>query len=97
MVGDLDSTSRSTGRLKNGRLTLEIIHRLGEAHDVGADDNIWGLTWSVQNLDAAHDRLSKAGLNVSDIRKGRKPGSRVFTVRDGTLDVPTLFISHMPR
>ena len=77
-----------------GGLTLEVIHRLGEAHDPAGDDSIWGITWEVADLEAARARLEKAGRNVSDIRTGRKPGSMVFTVRDGTLDVPTLFIAH---
>jgi hypothetical protein len=31
------------------------------------------------------------------MRKGRKPGSSVFTVCDGTMAVPTLFIAHQPQ
>lgn len=77
-----------------GGLTLEVIHRLGEAHDADADDSIWGVTWEVADLEAAQERLIAAGRNVSEVREGRKPGSTVFTVRDGTLDVPTLFIAH---
>ena len=77
-----------------GGLTLEVIHRLGEAHDPSGQDSIWGLTWAVPDLEAARRRLDEAGLTVSEIRTGRKPGSRVFTVKDGTLGVPTLFISH---
>jgi catechol 2,3-dioxygenase-like lactoylglutathione lyase family enzyme len=80
-----------------GGLTLEVIHRLGEDHDTATDDSIWGLTWETDDLAAAHARLSAAGRNVSEIRTGRKPGSEVFTVRDGTQDVPTLFIAHAPR
>ena len=79
---------------QNSGLTLEVIHRLGEAHTSDADDKIWGLTWAVADLEAAHARLSSAGLTVSDMRTGRKPGSRVFTVKDGTLGIPTLFIAH---
>ncbi|MEM1037510.1 MAG: VOC family protein [Pseudomonadota bacterium] len=77
-----------------GGLTLEIIHRLDQGHDRDGNDTIWGITWAVNDLEAARERLSEQGLNVSDIRTGRKPGSRVFTVRDGTLQVPTLFIQH---
>lgn len=77
-----------------GGLTLEVIHRLGETHDPSAQDTIWGLTWAVADLEAAHARLSGAGLTVSEIRTGRKPGSTVFTVKGGTLGVPTLFIAH---
>lgn len=80
-----------------GGLTLEVIHRLGEAHDMSADDTIWGLTWETDDLAAAHARLSAAGLDVSERRIGRKPGSEVFTIRNGTQGVPTLFIAHTPR
>ena len=80
-----------------GDLTLEVIHRLGDEHDAAGPDKLWGMTWAVEDLDAAHARLSQAGRDISDIRTGRKPGSRVFTIRDGTLGVPTLFIDHAPR
>jgi len=82
---------------RTGGLTLEIIHRLDETHDPDTPDSLWGLTWAVDDLTAAHARLNQAGLSISEIRPGRKPGSSVFTVRDGTLGVPTLFISHSPR
>ena len=36
--------------------------------------------------------LAAAGLDVSNIRPGRKPGTRVFTLRNGTCNVPTLFV-----
>lgn len=80
-----------------GGLTLEVIHRLGQDHDPEADDQIWGLTWETDDLSAARARLINAGLDVSEIRTGRKPGSDVFTVRNGTQGVPTLFIAHSTR
>ncbi len=82
---------------RTGGLTFEVIHRLDEANDPNGPDAIWGLTWAVDDLAAAHARLSGLGLNVSEARKGRKPGSTVFTLRDGTLNVPTLFIAHATR
>jgi len=33
-----------------------------------------------------------AGLDVAEVRLGRKPGTRVFTVRDKTCGVPTLVL-----
>jgi catechol 2,3-dioxygenase-like lactoylglutathione lyase family enzyme len=82
---------------RTGGLTLEVIHRLGQAHDPADPDSIWGLTWETDDLTAAHQRLSDAGLDLSEIRTGRKPGSEVFTVRNGTQNVPTLFIAHSTR
>lgn len=80
-----------------GGLTLEVIHRLDAPNDPEADDYLWGLTWEADDLEAAHERLSAAGLDLSEIRTGRKPGTHVFTVREGTQGIPTLFIAHSTR
>lgn len=80
-----------------GGLTLEVIHRLGETHEPSGPDSIWGLTWETDDLEAAHSRLASLGHNLSEIRTGRKPGTTVFTVRDHTQGVPTLFIAHAKR
>ncbi|MEM9740082.1 MAG: VOC family protein [Pseudomonadota bacterium] len=80
-----------------GGLTLEIVHRLDLDQDLSGPDSAWGLTWAVDDLECAHERLTAAGRDLSEIRKGRKPGSHVFTLRDGTLNIPTLFIAHSPR
>jgi len=80
-----------------GGLTLEIINRLGEDQDPNGPDSIWGLTWETDDLAAAHARLEASGHNLSEIRTGRKPGTTVFTVRDRTQGVPTLFIAHAKR
>lgn len=82
---------------KTGGLIFEIVNRLREDNDPSRNDSIFGLTWTVKDLKAAHARLEKVGLNISEIRTGRKPGTEVFTVRDGNLGVPTLFIAHSPR
>lgn len=79
---------------RTGGLTLEIINRLDETADPADNDHIWGLTWTVRDIEAAHARLAKAGVETSDVRKGRKPGTHVFTVKAKTLGVPTLFIAH---
>lgn len=79
---------------RTGGLTLEIVNRLDQASDPAANDHIWGLTWTVRDIEAAHARLAKSGIETSDVRKGRKPGTQIFTVKDKTLGVPTLFIAH---
>ncbi|MBC7770123.1 MAG: VOC family protein [Phycisphaerales bacterium] len=55
-------------------------------------DRLWGLSWRVADADATRARLAAAGLNVSEVRAGMKPGTRVFTVRDGTCGAPTLMV-----
>ena len=78
---------------RTGGLTVEIAHRLSQDEDAAGPDSFWGLTWRVGDIQAAHARLAVLGFNVSDVRTGRRAGTQVFTVRDGTLNVPTLFIS----
>ena len=38
------------------------------------------------------ERLVAGGVEVSEVRTGRKPGTRVATVRDRALGTPTLLI-----
>jgi len=74
-----------------GDLIVEIAHDLREAVSSGPD-RVRGLSWRVPDAGLARDRLQAAGLDVSEVRPGRKPGTRVFTVRDGTCGVPTLML-----
>lgn len=79
-----------------GDAVLEIAGSLGREEEVadhdGPRDRLWGVTWRVRDIEAAHGRLLEAGFDVSDVRTGRRPGTRVFTVRDRTGGVPTLII-----
>jgi catechol 2,3-dioxygenase-like lactoylglutathione lyase family enzyme len=59
-------------------------------------DNFGGLAWRTAEPDAAHARLTQAGFNVSELRSGRKPGTKVFTVRDAPAGVPTIILSAEP-
>ncbi len=57
-----------------------------------ARDAFGGLAWRTRDPDAAHTRLAEAGLDVSEVRDGRKPGSRVFTLRRSLPGGPSLVI-----
>ncbi len=74
-----------------GDMIMEIAHSLKNGAGDGPD-SIYGLTWRVADADAAQARMKAAGFNVSDVRVGRKPGTKVFTVRDKTCGVPTLML-----
>jgi catechol 2,3-dioxygenase-like lactoylglutathione lyase family enzyme len=92
-----------------GGVTIELANPLGaggsgevgEAADAEVatpdQDRLWGLSWRVPDADAARARLAAAGVDVSDVRKGRKPGTRVLTVRNGTCGVPTLLLEPADR
>jgi len=74
-----------------GDLIVELAHDLRAGVATGPD-RLWGLSWRTDEPSAAIIRLRGAGLDVSDARPGRKPGTHVFTVRDGTCGVPTLIL-----
>jgi len=75
-----------------GGVTVEVAAELGGAPADGAGDRLWGLSWRVGDADAARVRLAAAGFDVSEVRPGRRPGTRVLSVRDGTHGVPTLIL-----
>jgi catechol 2,3-dioxygenase-like lactoylglutathione lyase family enzyme len=74
-----------------GDTVVEVAHSLKEGVRDGPDAP-WGLSWRVGDVDAAHARMAAAGFGVSDVRTGRKPGTRVFTIRDAPASVPTLVL-----
>jgi catechol 2,3-dioxygenase-like lactoylglutathione lyase family enzyme len=75
-----------------GGLTVEIGGRLGADPDPESTDRFGGLAYQVPDADAAQSRLSAAGFDVSEVRDGHKPGTRVFTVRDAPAGVPILIL-----
>ena len=90
----LDRSHPDWGRLmffRCGDLIVEVTHRPGKQADA-AQDRLYGLCWRVADIDATHARLAQAGVDVSEIRTGRKPGTRVMTVRSATCGVPTLLV-----
>ena len=94
----LDRSHPDWGRLmffRCGDLIVEVTHRPGKQADAGRDrpqDRLRGMCWRVADIDATHARLTAAGVDVSEVRTGRKPGTRVMTVRNGTCGVPTLLV-----
>ncbi len=75
-----------------GGVTVEIASRLETKPDPSARDRLFGLAWQVPDADACHARLAAAGVEVSGVRAGHKPGTRVFAIESGTHGVATLVI-----
>jgi catechol 2,3-dioxygenase-like lactoylglutathione lyase family enzyme len=95
----LDRSHPDWGRLmffRCGDLIVEVVHRPQADPDL-AHDKVWGLSWRVADIDATRTRLTAAGVDVSDARAGRKPGTRVMTVRNGTCGIPTLLVERTAR
>jgi catechol 2,3-dioxygenase-like lactoylglutathione lyase family enzyme len=60
-------------------------------------DRFGGLAWRVTDPEAAQARIAAASFDVSEVRTGRKPGTKVFTVRDAPGGVPTLMLMPSPE
>jgi catechol 2,3-dioxygenase-like lactoylglutathione lyase family enzyme len=99
----LDRTHQDWGQLmffRCGDLIVEVVRRPIAGADTTRDksmDKLWGLSWRVADIDAARERLLASGIDVSEVRIGRKPGTRVMSVRDGTCGIHTLFLERTPR
>ena len=79
-----------------GGITVELAHKISTG--VGNQpDKLWGLSWKVPDIEAAHARLLERNFAVTSIRAGRRLGTRVFTVRDNTLGIPTLILGEQAR
>jgi catechol 2,3-dioxygenase-like lactoylglutathione lyase family enzyme len=79
-----------------GDLVVEIAHDLKKGVS-DRPDHLWGLSWRTPDIAKANARLKAAGIDVSEPRDGRRPGSQVFTVKSHTGGVPTLVIGGIGR
>ncbi|UZE51232.1 VOC family protein [Rhodopseudomonas sp. P2A-2r] len=79
-----------------GDLVVEVVKRPVAGADE-SHDKLWGLSWRVNDIDAARARLVAAGIDVSEVRQGRKPGTRVLSVRDGACGVHTLLVERTAK
>jgi catechol 2,3-dioxygenase-like lactoylglutathione lyase family enzyme len=94
----LDRSHPDWGRLmffRCGDLVVEVTHRPGK-HPGDTRDRLAGLCWRAADIDASRARMIAAGIEVSEVRQGRKPGTRVATVRSHACGVPTLLIQPAP-
>ena len=95
----LDRTHQEWGQLmffRCGDLIVEVVRR----PVAGADQNrdkLWGLSWRVADIDATRQRLIGAGIGASEVRIGRKAGTRVLSLRNGACGVQTLLLERAPR
>jgi len=79
-----------------GETVVEIAHDLNKGVSDGPD-RLWGLCWRAPDIVACHARLATAGVEVSALRDGRRPGTQVFTVESHTANVPTIVIGGLGR
>lgn len=83
---------------KAGDPTVEIGASLRNQAPADGPDRATGMAWRVKDPIAAQARIAAAGFDVSEVRTGRKPGTRVFTIRSGIAGAPALMLaSEGPR
>ena len=79
-----------------GGVRVEIGHSLAKGVS-DLPDSLWGLAWRVTDTSETQARLQRAGVDTSDAKSGRRPGSQVLTVRSNTGNVPTIMLSAVPK
>jgi catechol 2,3-dioxygenase-like lactoylglutathione lyase family enzyme len=95
----LDRSHQDWGRLmffRCGDLVVEMVCRPVAGGDQ-QNDKLWGLSWRVADIEATRARLVAAGIGVTEVRIGRKPGTRVMSLRDGTCGIQTIVLERTPR
>jgi catechol 2,3-dioxygenase-like lactoylglutathione lyase family enzyme len=77
---------------RRGELLVEVVLAESEDVDPAGPDTIYGLAWRTPDIDATVARLTAARVPTSEVRRGAKPGTRVATVKDPDLALPTIVI-----
>ncbi len=74
------------------RTRSTVLEVVAGAPDTDEGIGLMGVAWRCSDIVAEQRRLVDAGLNVSEVRTGRKAGTEVCTVREPALGTATLLI-----
>tara|TARA_B100001250_G_scaffold148491_1_gene127207 strand:- start:1071 stop:1916 length:846 start_codon:yes stop_codon:yes gene_type:complete len=77
------------------KTTIEVINKENQEEKV--QDSLWGLSWAVEDIKAAHERLVSQGVEVTNVKDGIKPKTLVCSIKSHTRGVPTLLIQHLQK
>lgn len=77
-----------------GKLTLEVIV---PAKGLQRPDYFWGVAYQSGDLELTHKRLSQSEVEISEVREGRKPGTRVCSLKSHTSGVPSLLLETVAK
>ena len=77
---------------RTNHMSIEVI---GSSKYDAELDHLWGLALKTDDIETTHARLVESNVAVSEVREGRKAGTRVCTVKSHCLDVPTLLVQHL--
>jgi catechol 2,3-dioxygenase-like lactoylglutathione lyase family enzyme len=73
-----------------GGVTLEVISKIDSEEQQA--DSLWGLAYRAPDIEKLQQRLLQSGVNISELRVGRKKGTTVATPKSNTLNIASLFI-----
>ena len=77
---------------RTNKTTIEVIEKQNGEETA---DKLWGLSWQVDSIEEAHNRLTNQGVEVTPIKKGIKDNTLVATIKSHTNNIPTLLIEHL--
>ena len=77
---------------RTNKTTIEVIEKQNGEETA---DKLWGLSWQVDSIEEAHNRLTNQGVEVTPIKKGIKDNTLVATIKSHTSNIPTLLIEHL--
>ena len=84
------------GRMLFFRTNQTTIEAIGIKNDADKPvDKAWGLAWTTKDIKKTHTRLVSEGVEISDVKDGRKPNTLVATIKSHTCNIPTLLIEHL--
>ena len=84
------------GRMLFFRTNQTTIEAIGIKNDADKPiDKAWGLAWTTKDIKKTHARLVSEGVEISDVKDGRKPNTLVATIKSHTCNIPTLLIEHL--
>ena len=75
--------------------TRKSMEKVGKEDSKEPHDSLWGLAWVVKDIKVIYDRLISEGVEVTEVKEGRKPNTLVATVKSHTCNIPTLLIQHL--
>lgn len=88
----LDKTFKEwSGRMLFFRIdgvTIEVI----ENDKIQGSADFYGIGWHTDDFKSCYRNLIDKGFDLSEIRKGRKPGTLVSTLKNPMLGIPTILI-----
>lgn len=74
---------------REGALTLEVIENSSKRPK---QDFFWGICYRCGDIESTSAALVSRGVSVTEIREGRKPGTRVATIKSHVGGIPSLLL-----